>query len=130
LGWQLEHIHNGLCSVLVELEEAIDAAREHFAPLLPPLFPLGAVVSTPGAAQALSPGQAHRYLCRHQTGDWGQVCAEDKALNQAAVDDGNRILSAYPIDPAKPSKGFGENCVWIITEADRSATTFLLPGEY
>jgi hypothetical protein len=43
---------------------------------------------------------------------------------------GSRILSAYPIDPAKPCKGFGDNTLWIITEADRSATTFLLPDEY
>jgi hypothetical protein len=94
------------------------------------LFPLGVVVSTPGAASALSPGQVHRYLHRHQTGDWGAVCAEDKALNDAAIQDGNRILSAYPIDPALPCAGHGANCVWIITEADRSATTFLLPEEY
>jgi len=38
--------------------------------------------------------------------------------------------AAYPIDPAKPCKGHGDNCLWIITEADRSATTFLLPDEY
>jgi hypothetical protein len=40
------------------------------------------------------------------------------------------FLSAYPIDPAKPCKGFGDNTLWIITEGDRSATTFLLPSEY
>ena len=39
-------------------------------------------------------------------------------------------MSAYPIDPANPSEGFGENILWIATEADRSVTTFLLPGEY
>ncbi len=40
------------------------------------------------------------------------------------------ILSAYPIDPDKRSKGYGDNTLWIITEADRSVTTFLLPDEY
>ena len=50
--------------------------------------------------------------------------------NREAIRDGFRILSAYPIDPKQPCKGFGENCVWIITEADRSVTTFLLPSEY
>jgi hypothetical protein len=47
-----------------------------------------------------------------------------------AVKDGSRILSAYPLDPAKSSKGYGENTLWIITEADRSMTNFLLPDEY
>jgi hypothetical protein len=46
------------------------------------------------------------------------------------VKDGDRILSAYPIDPAKPCEGFGDNTLWIITESDRSVTTFLLPDEY
>ena len=45
-------------------------------------------------------------------------------MNDASLTDGSRILSAYPIDPAKPSKGYDENTLWIITEADRSVTTF------
>lgn len=95
-----------------------------------PLFELGAIVSTPGASQALAPWQFRRYLDRHQMGDWGNVCEDDKALNDLAVKDGSRILSAYPINADLPCKGFGENCVWVITEADRSVTTFLLPEEY
>ena len=64
-------------------------------------------------------------------GDWGTVCKEDAASNREAVRVGSRrILSAYPIDPAKPCKGFGDNTLWIITEGDRSVTTFLLPDEY
>ena len=55
---------------------------------------------------------------------------QDAATNDEAVTEGNRILSAYPIDPSKPSTGYGDNTVWIITEADRSVTTFLLPSEY
>ena len=70
------------------------------------------------------------YLTRHSIGDWGQVCREDWDANDKAVEDGSRILSAYPIDAAKPCKGFGDNTLWIITEADRSVTTFLLPDEY
>jgi hypothetical protein len=69
-------------------------------------------------------------LERHQRGDWGTVCDDDKAANDAALKDGDHLLSAYPIDPATPCKGFGDNCLWIITEADRSVTTFLLPSEY
>jgi hypothetical protein len=50
--------------------------------------------------------------------------------NDEAVRAGLRIIPAYPIDLATPCKGYGENCLWIITEADRSVTTFLLPDEY
>jgi hypothetical protein len=96
----------------------------------PPLFTLGQIVSTPGALDATS--HRHRIACltRHVTGDWGTVDREDAATNAEAVTAGFRILSAYPLDPSKPCKGFGDNCLWIITEADRSVTTFLLPSEY
>lgn len=94
------------------------------------LFELGAIVSTPGALEACSPEHLAHCLMRHAAGDWGKVCEEDAALNNEAVKGGSRILSSYPIDPRKPSKGYGENTLWIITEADRSVTTFLLPEEY
>ncbi|HEY8099047.1 MAG TPA: hypothetical protein VIE65_23540 [Methylobacter sp.] len=96
----------------------------------PTLFPLGQIVSTQGALEACS--EAHRLQClnRHARGDWGNVCGDDKASNDQALIDGDRVLSAYPLDPTKPSKGYGANCLWIITEADRSVTTFLLPDEY
>jgi hypothetical protein len=93
-------------------------------------FSLGQVVSTPGAQDACSPAYLIECLSRHARGDWGVVCAEDAATNDEALKLGNRVLSAYPIDPAKPSKGYGENTLWIITESDRSVTTFLLPSEY
>ena len=95
-----------------------------------PRFALGQVVSTPGALEACSTAHMQKCLARHLTGDWGCVCAEDKEANDAALIDGDRLLSAYPIDPSKPSEGFGENTLWIITEGDRSVTTFLLPDEY
>jgi hypothetical protein len=94
------------------------------------LFPAGQVVSTPGALAACPSHYLEQCLYRHMHGDWGAVCEEDAATNTEAVSAGFRILSAYPIDPGKPCKGFGENTLWIITEADRSATTFLLPSEY
>ncbi|MBY0523626.1 MAG: hypothetical protein K2R98_09505 [Gemmataceae bacterium] len=89
-----------------------------------PLFKLGRLLMTPGAMEAL---QASRqspwaFLTRHMAGDWGEVDSEDKALNDAAVKDGTRILSAY-------TTASGTR-LWIITEADRSATTILLPDEY
>lgn len=93
-------------------------------------FPLGQVFTTPGVLDVCSPVYLLLCLQHHASGDWGEVCAEDKAANNRALTDGGRIFSAYPIDPAKPCKGHGGNCLWIITESDRSVTTFLLPGEY
>jgi hypothetical protein len=95
---------------------------------LPPnaKFPLGQVVSTAGALQACSPQYLSECLLRHVQGGWGVVGADDAAENELSLKEGFRLLSAYPIDPADPSKGN----IWIITEADRSATTFLLPNEY
>jgi hypothetical protein len=103
-----------------------------------PRFELGRIVSTPGALEACPAVYMQKCLARHVTGDWGCVCDEDKQANDAAIAGRERILSAYPIDPSKPSEATrllpeprsGENTLWIITEADRSATTFLLPEEY
>jgi hypothetical protein len=106
------------------------AAQGSQSPGKTQLFRLGNIVCTLGAASVLPPELFSVYLDRHQAGDWGNVCEDDKALNDLAVGDGSRILSAYPINPDLPCKGFGENCVWVITEADRSVTTFLLPEEY
>ncbi|MBI2233673.1 MAG: type I restriction endonuclease subunit M [Micavibrio aeruginosavorus] len=96
-----------------------------------PLFPLGQIVATPGALETSRyPEQLFELLARHVRGDWGCVDPEDAATNDEAVTAGLRILSAYAIDPALPCAGFGENCVWIITDADRSVTTILLPDDY
>jgi hypothetical protein len=89
-------------------------------------FRLGRLLATPGAMRALDGERTLALLARHASGDWGSVNAEDRAANNAAVVHGDRILSAYPIDPAQPDKGK----VWIITERDRSVTTVLLPEEY
>lgn len=88
------------------------------------MFDLGQVVGTPGALQALTKaGQdPTELLARHVTGDWGDLCEEDVAENRLSVEQGYRILSSYELET-------GEK-IWLITEADRSATTFLLPGEY
>lgn len=94
------------------------------------LFELGRVVATRGATEACPLPYLTACLARHVRADWGCVCAEDRKSNFDALFAGGRILSAYPIDPARPTKGFGTNTLWIITEGDRSATTFLLPGEY
>jgi hypothetical protein len=84
---------------------------------------LGRVVATPGALKVLKEARAHPfdYLARHATGDWGDLCAFDRRQNEIALREGLRVLSSYPV---------GRKCVWIITEADRSVTTILLPEEY
>jgi hypothetical protein len=84
-------------------------------------FPLGRLVATPGALAALDPAQLLTVIGRHAAGDWGDLDREDRAANDAALRHGTRLLSAYALDGAR---------VWIITEADRSATTVLLPEEY
>lgn len=88
------------------------------------LFPLGHVVSTPGAKEILDahPDLTEEILNRHKIGDWGDVCEEDAMENDLSVEHGFRIISAYKAPD-------GER-LWVITEADRSATTFLLPEEY
>ena len=95
-----------------------------------PLFLLGQVVATRGAMSIGDMPFFARCLNRHVRGDWGCVCEEDRDTNNEALKAGNRILSAYAIDDTKPCEDHGDNTLWIITEADRSVTTFLLPGEY
>jgi hypothetical protein len=88
------------------------------------LFPLGLVVATPGALDLLDRAaiNASELLQRHQSGDWGHVPPEDAEENTYSIASGCRILSSYAVFP--------DERIWIITEADRSATTLLLPGEY
>jgi hypothetical protein len=84
---------------------------------------LGKVVATPGALKLFmeSGGHPFDYLARHATGDWGDLCAFDRRQNETALRDGYRVFSSYDVPAGK---------VWIITEADRSVTTILLPEEY
>lgn len=88
------------------------------------LFALGQVVMTPGVA-ALGV-DVTAYLARHAAGDWGEIDSFDKQQNETAVKDGYRLLSAYnvPIGDGETER------IWVITEADRSVTTLLLPEEY
>ena len=86
-------------------------------------LPLGKVVATPGALKLLFEAREHPfdYLARHATGDWGDLCAFDRRQNEIALREGYRVLSSYETTAGR---------VWIITEADRSVTTILLPEEY
>ena len=88
------------------------------------LFPLGDLVATPGALSVLEKNGVvpMRLISRHMKGDWGDVPPDDAAANTNALRIGARLLSSYALpDGAR---------IWIITEADRSATTLLLPEEY
>lgn len=94
-----------------------------------PRFPLGQILATPGALKALeeSGQSALDFVSCHSRMDWGEVCQADRHLNDQAVVDGGRILSAYRT--AKGTK------LWVITEAaddegHRAATTILLVEEY
>jgi hypothetical protein len=87
-------------------------------------FPLGRVVATPGALSALEKAEQlpAAFLDRHVNGDWGEVSDADKQANEVSIEQGTRILSAYTTSAG--------DTIWILTEADRSATTMLLPEEY
>ena len=89
-----------------------------------PRFPLGQLVATPGALAALEEAEQDplELITRHVTGDWGNLEEEDKQENEFSVNRQLRILSAYKLPTGDK--------IWIITEADRSATTLLLPSEY
>lgn len=93
-------------------------------------FQLGRLVATPGALEALQRNNVtgFGYVRRHASGDWGLVCEEDAELNNQAIDNGSRILSAYDLPD--------ETRIWIITDATvdengkREVTTILLPEDY
>lgn len=96
-----------------------------------PLFPLGQTVATPGALAVMArlginPADL---IVRHVTGDWGDICPEDRGLNEQALRDGSRIFSVY-------GKRGSDDCLWVITDAEaddegnRLATTILRPVDY
>lgn len=91
-------------------------------PALSPLFPTGGIVMTRGAMASVPMEEAMVAVVFHQHGYWGSVCAEDVDANERALVDGERLLSSYA---TKLGVKF-----WVITEADRSSTTVLLPEEY
>ncbi|MDT7858253.1 hypothetical protein RQM47_16510 [Rubrivirga sp. S365] len=86
-------------------------------------LPLGHVVATPGALDVVRSNglDVIALLHRHQRGDWGELSDHDARANDHAVGGGARVLSAYETAGGR---------LWVITEADRSATTVLLPSEY
>jgi hypothetical protein len=94
-----------------------------------PKFDFGQILSTPGALEALteSSQSPNEFLDRHRNCDWGDMCEEDRLLNDEAIVDGSRLFSSF-----KTRNGVK---LWVITEAKdddgvRRATTILLPEEY
>ena len=94
-----------------------------------PKFDCGVLLATPGASEAFQRNDQTplEFLRRHISGDWGDLCEEDRQANDQALVDGSRLLSAYKLKDGTK--------VWCITEAEneggrREANTFLLPEEY
>jgi len=87
-------------------------------------FELGRLVATPGALAALeeSGEQPSTFIARHAAGDWGESSDADREENEFSLTHGFRLLSSYRLRSGVK--------LWILTEADRSATTLLLPSEY
>lgn len=98
------------------------SSSSHAVPVM--LFPLGQIVITSGAMDVLThyPIAPQMLLLCHVTGEWGDLDDEDQEANRAAIKYGTRILSSHIIN--------ADEKIWIITEADRSVTTILLPSEY
>ncbi|WP_423391475.1 hypothetical protein [Burkholderia sp. LMG 21824] len=91
-------------------------ARPRFAP--------GRIFATPAAVDVLNDARIPvvDLLIRHVLGDWGSLSESDREQNELSVEAGSRLLSSYVLPNGQT--------VWVITEADRSSTTFLLPGDY
>ena len=89
-----------------------------------PAFELGQIVATPGALTALRKAgqQPDEFLTRHANREWGDLDEDDRRENDYSLEHGFRILSAYRTNAG--------DRLWIITEADRTVTTLLLPEEY
>lgn len=89
-----------------------------------PRFKPGRILATPAALEVIADARVSivDLLIRHMRGDWGDLSDSDRQQNELAVTAGHRIVSNYVLP--------GGGTVWLITEADRYATTFLLPGEY
>jgi hypothetical protein len=105
-----------------ELDNLLAEFEEIFSKTTKPKFSLGRIVITCGAKEVLTQKDLSRAVSKHASCNWGLVCQEDKEANDLAVEKGYRILSSF-----KSRNGVN---FWIITEADRSATTILLPSDY
>lgn len=109
----------------VDWHEIAKEFLDDVVPIIPGItetFSLGLVVATPGVLRSIALADRMEALSRHAQQDWGDVDPEDRAENDNALKEGSRLFSVY-----HSCQGIK---FWIITEADRSVTTFLLPEEY
>ncbi len=99
-----------------------------------PHLSLGRTVATPSIAGLTQSNDAfqqfiQKSMQRHELGDWGECSPEDTLANNQALENGARILSVYKLPPhLREQTGIPK--IWILTEADRSATIVMQPGEY
>lgn len=124
LAWKLQGHYGRRARDLLEagrIQLPADSAAPDDRPADKSRFPLGQTVVTANALDLLRPDEIALGLARHVRGDWGNVCPEDAEANEEALRNGDRLLSAY---------GEGERKFWIITDADRSITSVLLPEDY
>lgn len=96
--------------------------KEAFMRIQQSKFPLGRTLITPGAQEALHPEDVMKSISRHVSGDWGDCGPEDWQENELSLHERLRLFSVY--------HDRNNTKFWVITEADRSATTVLLPSEY
>jgi hypothetical protein len=102
------------------LSKRLGPSREVTIMFVP--FELGRLLITPHAQDELDPADVFDGIQRHSTGDWGELDEEDRQENELSLREGFRLISAYI---ARNGTRF-----WVITEADRSSTTVLLPPDY
>jgi len=91
-------------------------------------FKPGRIVATRGVVESVPQERLLECLRLHLQGQWGCLSEFDLKLNDQATHTGERLLSCYPVDPSQPCEG--SNRLWLITEYDRSVSTFLFPDEY
>jgi hypothetical protein len=120
-------LDTGVAAVPLASDFPVPASSPEPAELPEGLFPLGTVVATPGAIERMEHHgmDPAGLLARHLSGDWGDIHPDDRGLNEQALRHGARLLSVYGED-----KTGEDSRIWIITEADRSATTILRPEDY
>jgi hypothetical protein len=123
VAWWLFHKaspEKTMASALLNPKKSLNPSTPDF-----PLFKLGQIVATPAAIDMLRAAALNPllFLGRHAFGDWGQIDDDDREANRAALKNGSRLISSYTINR-------NNDRLWIITEADRSVTTLLLPQEY
>lgn len=101
---------------------ALVGARLDVLTQLPDVLSLGTCFITPGAVAMMTAEEMRRVLDAQRAGMWGNEDPEGREANDAAIMFGNRVVSVFGTEAGVR--------VWVITEADRSSTTILLPEEY